>query len=65
MKRFAFVVLPVLSLSMMGCAPDAAVKRGEVIDAGPSTSGKDVTKGGKPVVTNPKTDKENPVKQVR
>ncbi len=65
MKRIAFLAITVLFVSLLGCKPDAAVKRGEVIDAGPSTSDKDVKKPGQPVVTEPKIDKESPVKQVQ
>ena len=65
MKRLAFVAIALLSLPVLGCKPDAAVKRGEVIDAGPSTSDKDVKKPGQPVVIDPKTDTQRPVKQVQ
>jgi hypothetical protein len=65
MKPFAFVAIAVVAFSLAGCKPDAALKRGEVIDAGPSASDKDVKKSGQPVVIEPKTDKENPVKQVQ
>jgi hypothetical protein len=64
MKRFAFAALAALFVSILGCAPDAAIKRGEVIDAGPTTSKQDV-KPDQPEVTEPKSYKESPVKQAQ
>ncbi len=61
----AFCGIAVLSLSVLGCKPDAAVKRGSVIGAGPATSEKDVKKSGTPIVIEPKTDKQYPVKKVQ
>ena len=64
MKLIVCLLLASLSFSLTGCKPDAAVERGATVGAGPGTP-ETQKKFGAPIVTEPKTNKTQPLNKVQ
>ncbi len=53
MRRMAHIVAVLLTITACDCKPDAAVRRGAMVDAAPRPAEKDVRKPGEPIIVPP------------